>query len=248
MPTDYDKISTHYEASIDLPIRIYVEEYSFTKLSPNFKNQKVLDLACGEGRFTRKIKKQGAQQVLGVDKSKKMIATAQRKETANPQGIQYLCADVKNLGKVGNFDIVVAVFLLHYADNKELLESFCKNIFTNLKPGGVFFALNTNVHTPIEKYGTYRKYGLYMSADSNRKEGDPIAIVLKNKDGTFVSMENYYMAPETYENIFKKVGFAEFTWEPVSVSPTGVETMGKDYWEHFLKYSPLTIIRAKKTF
>jgi len=237
MPTNYNEISSEYEASTHIPFRECVEEYTFFKSAPDFQGKRVLDLACGEGRFPRKIKQRGASQVVGVDKSEKMILLAKKQEEENPQGITYVCKDVTTLSKIygGNFDIASAVYLLNYADNLEVLKAYCRGIFLNLKPGGTFVAINANMHTPVEQYGTYRKYDLYASTDIPRKEGMPITFTLKNPDDTFVALDNYYLSPETYEQAFEEAGFIDFQWTAVSVSPEGVKKMGEGYWDHFIK-------------
>ena len=43
----------------------------------------VVDLACGEGFYTRRIRQAGAKRVLGVDLSEGMIELARKQERPN---------------------------------------------------------------------------------------------------------------------------------------------------------------------
>ncbi len=75
---------------------------------------RVLDLGCGQGRFTRSLARRGAR-VTGIDWSTKMIETARRHEQADPLGIQYYVADARNVGtswSPGSFDAVVSCMAL----------------------------------------------------------------------------------------------------------------------------------------
>jgi SAM-dependent methyltransferase len=70
---------------------------------------RVLDLGCGQGRFTRLLARAGAR-VSAIDWSAPMIRAARRYESRDPVGIDYLRRDARSLGslwKAGTFDLVV---------------------------------------------------------------------------------------------------------------------------------------------
>ncbi len=48
----------------------------------------VVDLACGEGHYTRMLPSLGAAKVVGVDRSKGMIALARAQESEHPVGLE----------------------------------------------------------------------------------------------------------------------------------------------------------------
>jgi len=56
--------------------RSVVEAYSFFKELGDVKGLRVLDLACGNGHYTRQIYERGAKEVAGVDVSSEMIKLA----------------------------------------------------------------------------------------------------------------------------------------------------------------------------
>jgi ubiquinone/menaquinone biosynthesis C-methylase UbiE len=53
MATDYNKIAKEYQASKIQPWQKYVEVHSLFKLAGDLTNKSVLDLACGDGFYTR---------------------------------------------------------------------------------------------------------------------------------------------------------------------------------------------------
>ncbi len=69
-----------------------------------------------------------------------------------PLGLEYLVSDVLELGKISDFDLVVAFFLLNHAQTKQQLLKMCQSLSANLKPGGRFIAFNNNLELPPESY------------------------------------------------------------------------------------------------
>lgn len=55
----YDTIANEYRDSKQLDFRKYIEEYTLEQLLGGVTALNILDLACGEGIYTRKLKKRG---------------------------------------------------------------------------------------------------------------------------------------------------------------------------------------------
>ena len=96
----------------------------------------VLDLACGDGFYSRRMMQRGAAATLGVDASAEMVQLARQAESAAPRGCRYLVADVRELGAIGTLDVVVASYLLNYARTRAELPRFRDAMYANLRPGG----------------------------------------------------------------------------------------------------------------
>lgn len=80
---------------------------------------RVLDLGCGQGRFTRRLARLGAR-VTGVDWSSAMVEAAQRHERRSTLGIEYRRMDARNAPRAwppATFDRVVACMSLQDMPN-----------------------------------------------------------------------------------------------------------------------------------
>src|SRR5437868_13219266 len=97
MTTDYNPIAGQYKRSKQQPWRTYIESFSLMGLIGDPTGKSVLDVACGEGFYTRMIRQKGALKVTGVDLSQGMIELARKQEAEHQQGIDYLVGDARQL-------------------------------------------------------------------------------------------------------------------------------------------------------
>jgi ubiquinone/menaquinone biosynthesis C-methylase UbiE len=245
MAADYDNIAKQYRESKKLPFRQHAEWYSYRKMLGDVAGKSVLDLACGEGFYSRRIKKNGAEQVIGVDLSEKMIELARKKETQDQLGISYTVGDITELGKIGNFDLVVASYLLNYAQTKEHLLDMCQTIFTNLKPGGCFVSVNNNPEQSPETFPFCSKYGFTKTIAGPLIEGAVITYHFFRRGQEF-HINNYYLSLKTHEWAFHQVGFKKVYWKKIEVSSEGIHNCGKHYWQDFLDCEPMVGIVCSK--
>jgi ubiquinone/menaquinone biosynthesis C-methylase UbiE len=244
MTSNYDSIAKEYKESKELPMRLHIEAYTYFNMLGNLAEKSILDLACGEGFYTRKFKYQGAAKVVGVDISQKMIELAREEETRKFQNIEYILGDVLELGEIGSFDLVVASYLLNYARSSEELLKMCKSIFANLKPGGRFVTINSNPSQAPVSYLKTEKYGFIKSIDSPLIEGTPIKYTFMNNHK--FTFDNYYLSIPTHEWAFQSVGFKEVRWQSPIVSPDGIKEFGQEFWQDFLDSVPIIGIECFK--
>jgi SAM-dependent methyltransferase len=111
----YDAIAEEYKRSKSLPFRKHVEAHTLFGLIGDPTGLAVLDLACGDGIYTREVRRRGAGKALGVDVSQEMLRLADASERAEPLGCRYFLSDVLNLRRLGAFDVVIGAYLLNYA-------------------------------------------------------------------------------------------------------------------------------------
>jgi cyclopropane fatty-acyl-phospholipid synthase-like methyltransferase len=239
MSTNYDEIAGNYKQTRNHPIKQHVEAFTFLKVLGEVEAKSVLDLACGEGYYTRLIKQQGAAQVVGVDISANMISHAQEMENAVPLGIEYRVHDATNCGQLGEFDRVTAVSLFPYASTKQTLTAMCQTMYANLKSGGklVSITINPYIAEPLDIYG---QYGLRMFAEDGLSDGANLTAIIDLPESS-IKLSNNYWVQETYEEALQSVGFEEINWRPYQVSEEGVAAYGEEYWRVFLT-SPYTLI------
>jgi 2-polyprenyl-3-methyl-5-hydroxy-6-metoxy-1,4-benzoquinol methylase len=90
--TDYDAIAHAYREIKRLPIKQYSEGFTLFQVLGSVRGLAVLDVASGDGYYTRAMKCQGASRVMGVDSSPTMVSYAAREEEAHPLGVTMLTA------------------------------------------------------------------------------------------------------------------------------------------------------------
>jgi len=234
----YDAIAEQYRRSKSSPVRTYIEVYTFLRLVGDVRGLRVLDLACGEGFYSRRLKALGAASVVGVDISAGMIRLAEQQERAEPQGIDFICADVRELGDLGRFDVVVAAYLLHYAPTVGDLARMCRNIRRHLPAGGRFVTLNENPDQPAGRYAGYEQYGFNKTIDQPGTDGAQITYFMIAGRELF-KFHAHYFARSTYERTLTAAGFGHIAWHSLALDPAGVEAHGDAYWREYLTNPPI---------
>lgn len=246
MSAQYDGIADGYQQTKLSPLRRYVEAYSFLHLLGDVNDLSVLDLACGEGFYTRRIREMGARRIKGVDISADMIELARRQESERPQGIEYLVADVADLPpevKQEKFDLVSAAYLLHYATDKQQLCAMCNNIAASLKPGGRLVALNENPEQPQTDYAAFAQYGFNKEYAEPGVDGSKISYSMV-AGRELIRFDAYFYRRETYEQVLRDAGFSSVLWHPLQLTPQGNAELGEEYWRAYMSNPPVVGLEA----
>ena len=241
----YDSIAEQYRDSKLLPFRQFIERYTLMALIGNLHDKTVLDMACGDGVYTRQFRQAGAAEVTGVDVSSAMVELAEAKERAEPIGCRYVCADAATFEPAAPVDLVSAIYLLNYARTPEELERFVGACFRALHPGGLLVGFNDNVRRPPRPDDvSLAKYGLQRTcARHPPHEGDAIRYRITTPDNQTFEFDNYYLKPTTCEAAMRDVGFVDFRWVDPMLDPTD---QGNPFWDDFLTQAPLTAFRARR--
>lgn len=244
----YNQIARKYlQAKKVLIPAQYIQEANFIKFCKNIKNKFAIDLACGNGYYTRILKKIGAQKVVGIDISIKQIEIAKQEEKKKSLGILYFIGDVTkfNFKKLRFFDIATGVFLLDYAPTKEKLLKMCRNTYNVLCPGGKFIALvdNSNAILPTNK-----KYGDALSANNKipLKEGNKRRVTIYKGNKEVVHFYNYFWKRKTYHDALKKAGFKHIKWHNPIISKKALKIFGRKFWKEFVNNPTYLIIECRK--
>jgi ubiquinone/menaquinone biosynthesis C-methylase UbiE len=240
MPTNYDELAEDYKRSKQVAWRYYIEQYSLCELAGEVSGLSVLDLACGDGHYTRIFKKMGASRVVGVDISTKMIELATVADKREPLGIEYLVGDARSVHFTASFDVVLAAYLLNYARSEQDLLSMAKAIHRNLKPGGRFVTVNNNPNQHPRSFGDTRKYGFVKSAGSELRNGAAIHYTFL-QDGEEFVIENYYLDAATHVSVFQEAGFSDVHWHAPQLAPTECGAHA-EYWADFLRDPPIALL------
>ncbi len=127
------------------------EWHQLKPLFPSVQGKSVLDLGCGYGWHCKFAAEQGATHVLGLDLSKKMIAEAMKRNTA--EAITYRVRGIEAYDyPKDTWDCVVSNLALHYIAD---LENIFQKVYQTLKPGGVFLF---NIEHPVFTAGAGQEF------------------------------------------------------------------------------------------
>lgn len=226
----YDHIGRKYDAYAQTATLKRAEQYTFFRLVGDLAGKRVLDLACGFGYYTRRLKLQGAAQVVGVDISPTMVSLARAKGHEEPDGVAYLVHDAAHLPRLGHFDLVTAVYLLNYATTKAQLLGMCQRAYDNLVAGGRFVVYTMDPAFTLSK-PNYTKYGvtvLHQAAEADRYVCD--AEFVTNPPTPFRYVQ---WSQDTFAWAMQTAGFRDVAWCPTEVAPVDVARDGEAYWQDF---------------
>ena len=109
----------------------------FAEFLPDLAGLSVIDLGCGEGRYTRSFARRGAR-MTGVDISPEMLALARQEEAREPLGIRYELESSAELRSFADhsFDAVVSTMAL--MDTPDF-PAVARQAFRVIRQGGGFF-------------------------------------------------------------------------------------------------------------
>jgi SAM-dependent methyltransferase len=97
------------------------------------KQNKILDLACGEGRYTAILKNQGYR-VLGLDLSKTLVKYGKR----NDPLLNLVVGDMRLIP--GRFDMILSLFTsFGYFEKDEENERVIRSVYRALYPCGIYW-------------------------------------------------------------------------------------------------------------
>jgi toxoflavin synthase len=245
MSTNYNDIAEQYKRSKDVSWRYHIEQYSLCQLLGDISGLSLLDLACGEGHYTRLLRVLGASRVVGVDISSKMIELAETTERDHPLGIEYLVADAQTIRFPEPFDVVMAAYLLNYARSHEELLAMCNAISRNLRAGGRFVAINNNPSQHVSNFEATRKYGFIKNARGEIRNGTPIRYTFFMDDETF-DLENYHLDVAVHAAALTEAGFSDIQWHSPKLSPDEAAGADQEHWTDFLTDPPVILLECRK--
>ena len=128
---EYNKMrmdKKNYTDNIEMPASL--------KLLPSrFDGLKILDACCGFGKSSCYFADNGADAVVGIDISEKMIEKANKENCRS--NTFYICSDISKLNPNSHieFDIAYSSAAFHFVED---LDTMFKSIYNLLKKDGIF--------------------------------------------------------------------------------------------------------------
>jgi SAM-dependent methyltransferase len=135
IPARYDEFADFYVSTVSESLTS-PPDADVVRLAGPVAGLRLLDLACGHGRFARYFARQGAR-VVGIDLSRALLARARAAEREEPLGITYMQADATTADALAGetFDVVVCSFGLSDIDD---LDGSLATVARVLPSGGRF--------------------------------------------------------------------------------------------------------------
>ncbi|CAG8753302.1 39864_t:CDS:2 [Gigaspora margarita] len=128
-----EEISNYYQTNYT---NTTFEEYTLISLFPykSLRGKTMLDLSCITGWSSRLAVKLGAESVIGVGISPKMVDIAKKfEEETGGSKIKYIVRDIVDIDKLGEFDVVWVIYLLLHAKDIDNLKKRIQVAYNNLK-------------------------------------------------------------------------------------------------------------------
>jgi len=230
----YNKQAEKYNSLREGLHQKYVKRPSIERIFDvqDITNNKILDLACGEGENSRFLSRKGAR-VTGLDLSSKLVEIAKQKNEKYDMNVEYVIGDAFTFANINEqYDFILGVYFLNYAESKEQLKIFFAKAKKHLKPKGRMVFLVPDYD--FREY--YKKYGIESFRPKN--EGDILRFNIYDDDGNCkLKLQCVYWKIETYKQVFQSVGL-NYKEHPLVVSKEGIEKFGSEFWDE-LKENPI---------
>ncbi len=169
----YETMADRYNELIDhKPHNAYYDRPNTLSLLPDVNGVKILDAACGPGKYAEILSDQGAI-VTGIDISPKMIELAKNRNPDNPRFYLHDLAQPMSLFEDETYDVVLCALALHYIEDwGPTIREFCRV----LRAGGI---LVISIEHPFFEY-TYFKSQRYFEVENVRTTwrgfGQPVEV------------------------------------------------------------------------
>ena len=215
--TSWGKVADWYNKHLETGDDTYHSKIIFpgvTRMLGDVSGKKVLDMACGQGIFSEKLRDSGAL-VTGVDLGKQLIKIAEEKSLSvkekGTHKVTYHTAssDDMYMLKDNSFDVVVCILALQNIENLQKTINEASRVLT---PAGTFlFVLNhpsfRNPRKTMWGFNEaddtqYRRVDEYMSESNIKVDMTPGS--LKDKKFTV----SFHRPLQVYMKALSKSGFA----------------------------------------
>ncbi|KAI5366009.1 putative S-adenosyl-L-methionine-dependent methyltransferase, Methyltransferase domain 25 [Septoria linicola] len=234
MSTQYNQIGTKHKSLEDSPIG-EVDYETTSRALGDVKGLKILDLACGIGRWSKYLVQHGAREVYGIDISDAMIKGAKDMQAGLPADqsakLRFSTADCSlplQLEDKGSYDLVLGAWYLSYAPDHATMVQMFTNILTSLRPGGRFLGVVPNAFCSM--FEGYDIYGLRMEASEEVAPGHwKCRLQYRAGDLEFQTTSRLH---GWYDKAASEAGMSEITWKPY-ILPKGDDREEKGFWDAF---------------
>ncbi len=116
----------------DINYNDLLEQPAMAKMLPDIDGKSVLDLGCGYGHNCLDFINRGAEKVIGIDISEKMLSVA--REESSHSKIEYCNMSMTDISKLDvKLDFIYSSLAFHYVKD---FDAFAKDMYSVLNNGG----------------------------------------------------------------------------------------------------------------
>jgi ubiquinone/menaquinone biosynthesis C-methylase UbiE len=229
--THWDNVALWYDAHLEEgndTLQAKVIAPNLLRILAPTKSHTILDLACGQGYFTRLVEESGAR-VTGIDLSAKLIAIAKKKQSVSV----YKTAPAHKTGEKDNF--FDTIFTVLAFENIANIDEVVGEITRIMKKSGRFILVLLHPAFRIPKHADwgfdeakkiqYRKVYKYLSEISIPIEQAPF------KGAKSITTTTFHRPLQWYMKIFRKHGLVVSgmeEWISHKVSQSGPRQKAED--------------------
>ncbi|NUM73492.1 methyltransferase domain-containing protein [candidate division KSB1 bacterium] len=183
-------------------LRLQRELRSFRRASKGKRLKRVLSIACGDGQFELMMAP-FVEHITALDISPEAIKLAKRHAVQRRiTNVDFRCLSISELNWDEQFDAIICLAFLHHVPEFDLPE-FLRLVFDHVKPGGLFYSQDPNVHGVLRKIGRLvlrSHYHDYHSPDERELDPQAIAALLRHTGFEVVKLGyiDFTVIPVTY--------------------------------------------------
>ncbi len=144
--SSFNKIALAYDDAIDWDARLSREMPFIVSRLGNPKGKRVLDLACGTGRHSVALAREGAD-VIGIDNSEVMISRAKENATSNNVTPVFILGEMMEFQSLApnQYDLILCLGnSLALLENFKILDDLVSLVYSSLVDEGLFIAQTLN--------------------------------------------------------------------------------------------------------
>lgn len=242
---DTTEVAAGFEAYDDLTERTLGYPFGFQALRLGDPDVRVvLDFGCGPGKVAQRIVTSYGIKVVAVDASPAMLTIA-RSARPDPRIDYRLVQDAKLPFLPSDaIDAAMSCYVLINIASLDVIRTIAQEVYRVLRPGGRYAILDTNPDTTGVQFTTFR------SGDPDRRyaQGEQRRVLLRQPDGSELTLLDYHWPKEVYHRLLADVGFRSIDMqEPLLAHPSGADdpSRGRRWMNEKVK-PPFLIVVGEK--